>query len=89
MSRATAFAAVAQQVSLATGVAGGALTVEVAHRLSERAAITAADFPPGFILVGLVAASSALVFAFLPKDAGAEMANRLPAANRASDPRGG
>ncbi|MBX9845470.1 MAG: MFS transporter [Xanthobacteraceae bacterium] len=89
MSRATAFAAVAQQVSLATGVAGGALTVEVAARLSERTAITAADFPPGFILVGLVAASSALVFAFLPKDAGAEMANRLPAANRASDPRGG
>jgi hypothetical protein len=89
MSRATAFTAVAQQVSLATGVAGGALTVEIAARYSERAAVMAADFPPAFILVGLVAASSALVFAFLPKDAGAEMANRLPAANRASDPRAG
>jgi EmrB/QacA subfamily drug resistance transporter len=88
MSRATALAAVAQQVSLATGVAIGALTVEIAVRFNGHAAIMAADFPPGFVLAGLLATSSAAVFAFLPKDAGAEMANRLPAANRTADPRG-
>jgi EmrB/QacA subfamily drug resistance transporter len=89
MSRATALAAVGQQVSLATGVALGALTVEMAVRFHGQATIMASDFPPGFILVGLVAASSALVFARLPRDAGAEMADRLPAAGRASDPKGG
>jgi len=47
------------------------------------------DFPPGFILVGLIATSSALIFWRLPADAGAEMADRLPAAGRASDPKGG
>lgn len=89
MSRATALAAVGQQVSLATGVAIGALTVELVVRHNGQGAITASDFPPGFILVGLIATSSALIFWRLPADAGAEMADRLPAASRASDPKGG
>jgi EmrB/QacA subfamily drug resistance transporter len=89
MSRATALAAVGQQVSLATGVAVGALTVEMAVRFHGQATIAATDFPAGFILVGLVAASAALIFMRLPRDAGAEMADRLPAARRASDPKGG
>ncbi len=89
MSRATALAAVGQQVSLATGVAVGALTVELAVRFHGQATIAASDFPPGFILVGLIAVSSALIFWRLPADAGAEMADRLPAATRASDPKGG
>jgi len=89
MSRATALAAVGQQVSLATGVAVGALTVELAVRYHGQATIMASDFPPGFLLVGLVAVSSALIFWRLPADAGAEMADRLPAASRASDPKGG
>jgi len=89
MSRATALAAVGQQVSLATGVAVGALTVELAVRHHGQAAIMASDFPPGFILVGLIATTSALIFWRMPADAGAEMADRLPAASRASDPKGG
>jgi EmrB/QacA subfamily drug resistance transporter len=89
MSRATALAAVGQQVSLATGVAVGALTVELVVRYHGQAAIMASDFPPGFILVGLIATSSALIFWRMPADAGAEMADRLPAAGRASDPKGG
>ena len=59
MSRATALSAVGQQVSLATGVAIGALTVEIVVRMKDQAAIMASDFPPGFLLVGLIAASSA------------------------------
>ena len=43
----------------------------------------ASDFPPGFLLVGLIAASSALIFMLLPPNAGAEMANRVPADHRA------
>ena len=43
----------------------------------------ASDFPPGFLLVGLIAASSALIFMLLPPNAGAEMANRVPADRRA------
>ena len=58
-------------------------------RYHDQATIMASDFPPGFILVGLIATSSALIFWRMPADAGAEMANRLPAAGRASDPKGG
>ncbi len=89
MSRATALTAVGQQVSLATGVAIGALTVEMVVRFKAQAVIMASDFPPGFLLVGIVAASSALVFMMMPPNAGAEMANRVPATTGASDQRMG
>jgi EmrB/QacA subfamily drug resistance transporter len=89
MSRATALTAVGQQVSLATGVAVGALTVEMVVRFKAQAAIMASDFPPGFLLVGVVAASSALIFWMLPRDAGAEMANRVPATADASEQKSG
>ncbi len=89
MSRATALAAVGQQVSLATGVAVGALTVEIVSRMNGQAALVASDFPPGFLLVGLIAASSALIFWLLPPNAGAEMANRVPATTSPSDRRMG
>ena len=49
----------------------------------------ASDFPPGFLLVGLIAASSALIFMLMPPNAGAEMANRVPATAGASDQRMG
>ena len=89
MSRATALSAVGQQVSLATGVAVGALTVEIVVRMKDQAAIMASDFPPGFLLVGLIAASSAFVFMLLPANAGAEMANRVPPPVAPTDPRTG
>src|SRR5207244_9232 len=89
MSRATALAAVGQQVSLATGVAVGALAVEMVVNFRAEAAIAAADFPPAFLLVGLIAVSSAVIFWLLPPNAGAEMANRAPAAASGPDPRTG
>jgi hypothetical protein len=58
-------------------------------RLNAEATIMASDFPPGFLLVGLIAASSALIFWWLPPNAGAEMANRVPATTGASDQRMG
>ena len=58
-------------------------------RYERQAAIMASDFPAGFLLVGLIAASSALIFWLLPPNAGAEMANRVPATTSPSDQRMG
>lgn len=75
-SRATTLVAVAQQLALSTGVAIGALIVEFTVRLKHGTAIGAADFPPAFLVVGMLTASSALIFARLPGEAGAELAGR-------------
>jgi len=76
MSRATSFASVAQQLSLSSGVALGALVLEVQRMGRPDAAVVASDFPLAFILVAAIAASSAFVFARLPKDAGANLSAR-------------
>ena len=77
MSRATSLVAAAQQLSLSTGVAVGALVVEITLRLKSQPTMTAADFPPAFAAIGLLSALSALVFIRLSPDAGAELADRL------------
>jgi MFS family permease len=88
MSRATSLVSVAQQLSIAAGVAIGALAVEVSVQLKGGGAIAAEDFRPAFFLIGLISASSALTFWWLPPDAGAAMTNRTPiAAPDASDQR--
>jgi EmrB/QacA subfamily drug resistance transporter len=85
MSRATSFAAVGQQVSLATGVAVGALTVELVVRFKGQGPLAAADFPPAFLVVGIIATASAFIFGKLPPHAGAEMADRVPTPTESSD----
>jgi EmrB/QacA subfamily drug resistance transporter len=77
---ATSLSSVAQQLSVSTGVAVGALLVETSLRLKAEPNIAADDFPLAFLIVAVISTASALVFMRLPKDAGAEMANRLPAA---------
>jgi EmrB/QacA subfamily drug resistance transporter len=79
MSRATTLVAVAQQLALSTGVAVGALIVEITLRLKHGAAIGAADFPPAFLAVSALSASAALIFVRLKPDAGAELAGRTTA----------
>ena len=76
MSRATSFASVAQQLSLSAGVAFGALVLEFERMGRADATVTASDFPTAFFLVALIAASSALVFSLLPKEAGSSLAAR-------------
>jgi EmrB/QacA subfamily drug resistance transporter len=76
MSRATSFASVAQQLSLSAGVAIGALILEIERLGRDTHQVVASDFPAAFITVALLAASSALVFALLPKDAGASLSTR-------------
>ncbi|MGA8078605.1 MAG: MFS transporter, partial [Xanthobacteraceae bacterium] len=61
MSRATAMVAAAQQLSLSTGVAVGALVVEITLRLKHSPAMGINDFPPAFLFVALLAASAALI----------------------------
>ena len=76
ISRATTLTSVAQQLAISTGVAIGALIVELTLRLKHGATISAEDFPAAFLAVGAVTAASAFVFARLPLDAGAELAGR-------------
>ena len=71
MSAATALTSVAQQISLSVGISIGAIMVESAAHASGE--ITASSFWPAFIVVGLLAAASAIPFLRLGRDAGHEM----------------
>jgi EmrB/QacA subfamily drug resistance transporter len=90
MSRATSFASVVQQLSLSAGVALGALVLELERMGRPGGTVVAEDFPLAFILVAAIAASSALVFARLPKGAGASLSTRARPvgddSNRAPEP---
>ncbi len=76
MSRATSFASVVQQLSLSAGVAVGALVLEIERMGRPDASVVAGDFPMAFVLVAAIAASSSLIFAMLPKEAGANLSAR-------------
>jgi EmrB/QacA subfamily drug resistance transporter len=86
MSRATSFASVAQQLSLSAGVAIGALVLEFERLGRPDSTVVAGDFPAAFLLVAVIAASSALVFALLPKEAGASLASRARAVGVPPEP---
>jgi EmrB/QacA subfamily drug resistance transporter len=86
MSRATTLVSVAQQLSLSTGVAVGALVVETTLRLQHGTTMSAWDFPPAFLAVGALSASAAFVFARLPPDAGAELSGRKVAQGAVDNP---
>jgi hypothetical protein len=45
-------------------------------RLRHSTTIAINDFPPAFLFVSLLSASAVLVFARLPRDAGAELSGR-------------
>ncbi len=85
LSRATALVAAAQQLSLSTGVAIGALVVEVTLSLKHSTTMTAADFPPAFLVIGLLSASAALIYLRLPRDAGAVLTGRQTAETAAPE----
>ena len=89
VSRATALVSVGQQLSISAGVAVGALAVEFAQHWRGDGTLQAADFPPAFLAVAVISALSVFIFFRLPADAGAEMADRLPAPTETSDERTG
>ncbi len=76
MSKATSFASVAQQLSMSAGVATGALLLEVERMGRETHHVVASDFPPAFLIVGALAALSALIFMRLPKHAGSSLSRK-------------
>jgi EmrB/QacA subfamily drug resistance transporter len=78
MSRATSLVAVAQQLSISVGVAIGALVVDLTLWARGHSVITAADFQPAYLTIAVISASACLVFARMPVDAGAELAQRAP-----------
>jgi MFS family permease len=79
VSRATALVSVMQQLAISTGVALGALAVELTVHARGQGDLTAADFPPAFIVVTAISIASIVIFARLSPDAGAEMSNRAVA----------
>jgi EmrB/QacA subfamily drug resistance transporter len=78
MSRATSLVAVAQQLSIAFGVAIGAGVVELTLQHSGHATITASDFQPAWIVIALLSSTSALLFWNMPPNIGAEVSRRAP-----------
>jgi EmrB/QacA subfamily drug resistance transporter len=76
MSRATSFSSVSQQMSQTVGIAAGAAALESIQWIYGDAALIARDFGPAFFIVALISTSSALIFARLSPDAGAEVSGR-------------
>jgi len=87
MSRATSMVAAFQQLSISTGVAVGALVVELTLRLKHSPTMGIADFPPAFVAISVLSAAAALVFMQLPVDAGAELSGRAMARTAAAEKR--
>ena len=83
MSRATSFTSMGQQLSLSAGVATGAILVHLTMAARGGTALTATDFVPAFLTVGVCAALSCLAYVRLPADAGAEVSGHVsPAQER-------
>jgi len=76
MSRATSFASVAQQVSISTGVAVGALVLDAMRNWHGDGMIHSSDFSVAFTVVALIAAGSVFFYVRLPPNAGAALARR-------------
>ena len=89
ISRATSLVSVAQQLAMSSGVALGAMAVELAVHLKGGGSLQAADFRPAILAVALISGLSVLIFWRLPPEAGAEMTNRLPTPAETSDQRAG
>src|SRR6201747_986097 len=76
MSRATTLVSVNQQLAISAGVAVGAFSVESTMLLHHVSELSAADFAPAFIVVGIISAVSAYFFYQMPVDAGHQVSGR-------------
>ncbi len=82
MSQATSFTSMGQQLSLSAGVASGAILVHLTMAARGGTALTATDFVPAFLTVGVCAALSCLAYVRLPADAGAEVSGHVSPAQQ-------
>jgi len=76
MSRASSFAAMAQQLAISLGVGVAAFTLNMSMTLRGHASLDLQDVANGFIVVGLFTASSFFFFRRLAPDAGAQLNSR-------------
>ena len=76
MSAATSLASTAQQLSVSFGVGTGALILHLTLTSRGATDLSAGDFWPAFVIIGLISMASALVFLPLPADAGASVSGR-------------
>ena len=83
MSQATSFTSVFQQIALSLGITFGASILQLSLAIRHGQALTGSDFPPAFLVVGVIASVSLLSFMRLPKDAGEEVAGRKRVASAA------
>jgi EmrB/QacA subfamily drug resistance transporter len=80
MSRATSLQSMAQQLAMSIGVGTGALALHITRLIGHGAALTAGDFMPAFITVGLISLSCLFFFINLSPYAGSEVSgHRAPA----------
>jgi EmrB/QacA subfamily drug resistance transporter len=79
MGRATSLYSVAQQLSLAMGVASAAFVLEAAQYLRGDAVLTVPDFAIAFFAVALASGLSVFTYLRLPADAGAEVSGKVAA----------
>jgi EmrB/QacA subfamily drug resistance transporter len=73
LSQASSFSSIGQQLSLSVGVGIGAMVLHFTIAMNGSGTISAADFPPAFLLVGVIAIASLLFYRPLAADAGAEV----------------
>jgi MFS family permease len=76
-SQATAIASVAQQITVAVGVAVGGGILEVQTQLSD-ATPTLGDFRTAFVLVAAITALAVIPFVLMPRDAGRSVSGHRP-----------
>jgi hypothetical protein len=73
MGQAAAVSSMAQRLSQSVGIVVGAYALQLSSHLHDRSSVTAADFWPAFLAVGLLSLSSAAWHRRLAPDAGAEV----------------
>jgi len=77
-SQATAVNAVAQQLSIAFGVAVAGAIIEISSR-THGGGLTLIDFQVAFFVVGTLSAIASIVYFRLPRDAGSDVSGHKPA----------
>jgi hypothetical protein len=76
MSSASTLSSMAQQLFLSLGVALGAMLLHISLVTSGSSHLTTSDFTPAFVVMGVLALASSLLFLPLEEHAGDEVSGR-------------
>jgi hypothetical protein len=78
MGRVTSMTSVVQELASSVGVSVAALALEASMRLNGATSLTASVFPPVFMVIGVIAVTSTLIFMRMPRDVGSELLAPAP-----------